>query len=146
MFHPYREGNISHSATVHFSWLNLCRSFEDRQEGDIRTLKLTLLALILIAIVVLAVANRGLVTLHLLPAGMARVMPVSVELPLFLVILISVVVGMVIGYLFEWLREHKHRRRARERTREAAQLHSEVDRLRKQTGRGEDDVLALLGR
>jgi uncharacterized integral membrane protein len=111
-----------------------------------RTLKLILLALVLIAIVLLAVANRAPVTLHLLPEGMARVMPVSRQLPLFVVILVSIVVGIALGYLFEWVREHKHRRRARARSREAAELHQEVDRLRKQTGRGEDDVLALVGR
>jgi hypothetical protein len=53
---------------------------------------------------------------------------------------------MVIGYLLEWLREHKHRRRASQKSREAAQLNHEVARLRKDTGRHEDDVLALLGR
>ena len=110
-----------------------------------RTLKLILLGLILLGIVLLALANREPVTLHLLPEGMARLMPASVRLPLFVVSLLSIVVGMVIGYLFEWLREHKHRRRASAKAREAAQLNREVDRLRKQTGKGEDDVLALLG-
>ena len=110
-----------------------------------RTLKLILLGLILVAIVVLALANREPVTLHLLPGGMARLMPVSVQLPLFVVSLLSIVTGMVLGYLLEWLREHKHRRRAAQKAREAAQLNREVDRLRKQTGKGEDDVLALLG-
>jgi uncharacterized integral membrane protein len=111
-----------------------------------RTLKLLLLGLILLAIVVLALANRDPVTLHLLPEGMARVMPLSIQLPLFVVSLISIVVGMVIGYLLEWLREHKHRRRATQKSREAAQLNREVEKLRKETGRHEDDVLALLGR
>ena len=110
-----------------------------------RALKLLLLGLILVALVVLALANRELVTLQLLPAGMARVMPLSVELPLFLVILISIVAGIVIGYLFEWLREHKHRRRAVREGREAARLSEEVDRLRRQSGKPDDEVLALLG-
>jgi uncharacterized integral membrane protein len=110
-----------------------------------RTVKLVLLALILIGIVVLALANREPVTLHLLPEGMARLMPVSRQMPLFVVILLSVVLGMVIGYLFEWLREHKHRRRASANAREAAKLGREVDRLRRQSGKPEDDVLALLG-
>jgi len=110
-----------------------------------RTVKLVLLGLILIALVVLALANRELVTLHLLPEGMARVMPISVQLPLFVVCLLSVVVGMVLGYLLEWLREHKHRRQATQKTREAAKLNVEVDRLRRQSGKAEDDVLALLG-
>ena len=53
-----------------------------------RTLKLLLLGLILLAVVVLAVANREAVTLHLLPQGLDRVMPLSIELPLFVVILV----------------------------------------------------------
>jgi lipopolysaccharide assembly protein A len=111
-----------------------------------RTLKILLLCLILLVIVVLALANRGLVTLHLLPEGMARVMPLSVEVPLFVVSLVSIGTGMVIGYLLEWLREHKHRRRATVKAREAAQARREVEKLRQDTGRPEDDVLALLGR
>jgi putative membrane protein len=111
-----------------------------------RTLKLLLLCLILVLIVVLALANRGPVTLHLLPEGMATVMPLSMQVPLYAVSLVSIGVGMVIGYLLEWLREHKHRRRASLKAREAAQARREVERLRKDTGREEDDVLALLGR
>jgi uncharacterized integral membrane protein len=96
--------------------------------------------------VVLALANRDPVTLHLLPEGMARVMPLSIQVPLFALSLVSIVVGMVIGYLLEWLREHKHRRHAKRKTREAAQLSREVEKLRKASGKAEDDVLALLGR
>jgi uncharacterized integral membrane protein len=111
-----------------------------------RTLKLILLAVILLAIVVLAVANRDPVVLELLPQGLDRVMRLSVELPLFVVILASVALGAVLGYLFEWLREHKHRRRAALKAQEAARLNREVEQLRRDTGRPEDDVLALLGR
>ena len=110
-----------------------------------RTLKYLALALILIVLVVLSLANREIVTLHLLPAGMARVLPLSVQLPLFVVVLISALIGMVAGYLLEWLREHKHRRRALQKTREADRLSGEIGRLRRQTGKPEDDVLALIG-
>lgn len=110
-----------------------------------RTLKLLLLGVILLAVVVLAVANRGMVTLNLLPQGLDRVMARSVDLPLYVVILLSVIAGMVLGYLLEWLREHKHRRRASQKAHEAARLNREVARLRKETGRPEDDVLALIG-
>ncbi len=110
-----------------------------------RTIKLILLALILLVIVVLSLANREIVTLHLLPAGISQLLPLQIQLPLFVVSLLSIVVGMVLGYLLEWLREHKHRRRAALKTREATQLNREVDRLRKSTGKADDDVLALLG-
>lgn len=111
-----------------------------------RTIKLVILGLILLALVLVALANREMVTLNLLPAGMARVMPLSVQVPLFVVGLGGVVIGMVIGYIFEWLREHKHRRRAAQKTREAERLSSEMQRLRQTTGKHEDDVLTLLGR
>lgn len=110
-----------------------------------RTLKLVVLALILVALVLLALANREAVTLNLLPDGLAPVMPVSVTLPLFVVCLLSVVVGMIVGYLVEWLREHKHRHRANQKAREAERLDAEVKKLRKATGKHDDDVLALLG-
>lgn len=110
-----------------------------------RTLKLIVLAIILVVLVVIALANRELVTLHLLPSGMSRVMPLSVQVPLFVVGLAGVVVGMLIGYIFEWLREHKHRRRAVQKAREAQRLSNEMDRLRKTTGKHDDDVLTLLG-
>lgn len=109
-----------------------------------RTVKIILLALILVVIVVLSLANREIVTLNLLPEGLATLMPVSVQVPLFLVSLVSILVGMIIGYLLEWLREHKHRRRASEKAREAARLEREMQRLRQSTGKPEDEVLALV--
>lgn len=109
-----------------------------------RTIKLILMALILISIVVLSVANRETVTLRLLPEGLSGILDASIRLPLFVVSLLSIVVGLVIGYLFEWVREHKHRRRASVNAEEAERLRRERDRLRRQTGRADDDVLALL--
>ena len=109
-----------------------------------RTLKLVVLGLILIAVVLLAVANREPVTLDLLPAGLSGVYAFSVQVPLFVVSLVSIVVGLVIGYVLEWQREHKHRSRAAAEAREAARLREERDRLRRRTGQADDDVLALL--
>ncbi len=108
-----------------------------------RTIKLILLALILVAIVVLSLANRESVVLHLLPEGMSRIMPLSLEVPLFVVSLVSIVVGMVLGYLLEWFREHKHRKRATVKAREADQLARENERLRRKN-KPDDDVLALI--
>ena len=58
-----------------------------------RTLKYLVLALILVCLVVLSLANREIVTLHLLPGGMARVMPLSLQVPLFVVVLSYPVLG-----------------------------------------------------
>jgi putative membrane protein len=110
-----------------------------------RTIKLILLALIMIVIVVLAVANREPVTLHLMPQGLSGIAQQTIQLPLYAVGLLSILTGMALGYILEWLREHKHRRLAAQKAREAAVLNREVGRLRRQSGKPEDDVLALLG-
>lgn len=110
-----------------------------------RIIKLILLAVILVGIVLLSLANREAVTLRLLPEGLSAIAQQSVELPLYVVGLLSLLTGMLLGYILEWLREHRHRRRAAQKAREAAALRDEVERLRRETGRGQDDVLALLG-
>ena len=111
-----------------------------------RVIKSFLLGLILLGIVVLALANRDPVTVRLLPEGLDRLSPgAMLELPLFVVSLLSIVTGMVLGYLLEYFREHKHRRRAAVKAREAAKLNREVEGLRRETNRPKDDVLALLG-
>ena len=97
-----------------------------------------------LAIVVLAVANRGPVTLRLLPDGLSMFGQRSIELPMHLVGLALILTGMILGYIFEWLREHKHRRRASIKSREAAELNREVTQLRKANAK-DDDVLALIG-
>ena len=110
----------------------------------LRTIKLVFLTLLLIAIVILALANREPVTLNLLPQVAEWILPLSIQLPLFAVILISILTGLLIGYILEWLREHKHRRLAAQKQREANRLEREVQTLKKKTMSEEDEVLALL--
>ncbi len=100
--------------------------------------------ILMIALVIIALANRGAVTLALLPEQLADFMPVSIDLPLFVVILLSMFAGLLIGYVLEYFREHKLRREAAIQKRAAANLAREVDALKKEAGKEEDDVLALL--
>ena len=104
------------------------------------------MTVILAVIVVLALANRQLVTVQLLPEGMTRLMPgMQIDLPLYMVSLISIGVGLLLGYILEWLREHRHRRRAAQKAREAERLNREVENLRRETNTPKDDVLAIIG-
>ena len=110
----------------------------------LRFLKLVLLAVILLAVVVLGLANRGSVTLHLLPGDAQWILPLSVDVPMFVVILGSILCGLAIGYILEWLREHKHRRLAAQKKREASRLSREVESLKKKHMTPEEEVLAIL--
>ena len=110
----------------------------------LRFVKLVLLGLILVAVIILGLANRGPVTLHVLPEGAQSILPVSIEVPMFAVILGSILCGLAIGYILEWLREHKHRRLAAQKKREASRLSREVETLKKKHMTPEEEVLAIL--
>lgn len=100
--------------------------------------------LVAAALVVLGLANRGMVELRLLPEAIeARLgaLP-DLELPLFLVILGSVGIGLVLGLIWEWIREIPERAEARRTARELERLRAEVARGTGAPARG--DVLAGL--
>ncbi len=111
-----------------------------------RFIKLVFLTIILIGIVLVAVANREMVTLQLLPDQLVPMVnfPTEITLPLFVILLGAVGIGLLVGYILEWLRERKHRRAVGQSKRQVSRLESEVEALRKKTGEGQDDVLALL--
>ena len=104
------------------------------------------LAVVLISV---AMANRGPVTLRLLPDELAAPLGLSwsTELPLFLIILASVIAGLLIGFVWECLREHKHRAEATRKAGEVRQLRTEMSKMKGTTEKGEpDEVLAILDR
>ena len=107
----------------------------------LRYLFLGVLALVLL---VLALANRGLVTLRILPEDMGTMLGIepSLTLPLFIVIFLAMGLGLLIGFVWEWMREHKHRAQVRTERAEKERLERELART--QARSDQDDVLAIL--
>ena len=99
-----------------------------------------------IVLIAVALANRGMVTLKLLPTGLSDLvgMNQTIDLPLFVVIFGGIVAGLLIGFVWEWLREHKHRAEAARQGREVRKLNREVRRLKGEKHEGKDEILALL--
>ena len=111
-----------------------------------RYLKYGLIAIFGMALIAVAVANRGMVSLQLIPnevAGWFSMNP-TIELPLFIVIFGSIVVGLFVGFVWEWVREHGHRAQVGRQGREVRRLEREVTRLKGEKHKGKDEVLALL--
>lgn len=111
-----------------------------------RYLRYLFLAVLGLGLVTVALANRQIVTLRLLPEDMAAFAGVDlqVRLPLFLVVFLGIVAGLLIGFVWEWLREYKHRAEAGRAKRDARTLEREVKRLKRKENEGKDEVLALL--
>lgn len=113
----------------------------------IRYLRYAFLIVLTAALVLVALANRGMVTLRALPPDMAGFLGLSWEasLPLFLVIFASILAGILIGFVWEWFREHKHRAQASRQRKETEALKREMSQLKPAGKDGKpDDVLALL--
>ena len=111
-----------------------------------RYVRYVFMAVVGLSLILVALANRGMVTIKLLPEEMAAYLgqPLSYELPLFVVIFGGIIVGLLIGFVWEWLREHKHRADARLQKREKEKLEREVKGLKRKSNEGKDEVLALL--
>lgn len=111
-----------------------------------RYIKYSLIAIFGIALISVAVANRGMVSLQLIPSEVAGwfSMNPQIELPLFLIIFGSIVVGLLVGFVWEWVREHAQRAEASRQAREMRRLQREVTRLKGEKHEGKDEVLALL--
>lgn len=112
-----------------------------------RTIRYVFLAALAVALITIALANRAVVTLNLLPAELAEYLGVgySISLPLFIVIFGAIIAGLLIGFVWEYLREYKHRAAASKHRREKDQLAREVSKLKVAKAKNEgDEVLALL--
>ncbi|MEI2685666.1 MAG: LapA family protein [Cypionkella sp.] len=111
-----------------------------------RYLQFVLIGAFGIALLLVAMANRAVVTVNLLPPDLAAFLGLTwaMELPLFLVIFGGLASGLLVGFVWEWLREHKHRRVASTKTREVSKLERELAIMRDTHSLPQDDVLALL--
>lgn len=111
-----------------------------------RYIRYLIVGLIVAALVIVAMANRAMVTLTVLPESLEKLANwnYSVNLPLFIVAFGGMAVGLLLGYLFEWMRERKHRVEVSKRQRQVRSLNREVTRLKADTAQDKDDVLAIL--
>lgn len=114
-----------------------------------RHIRYGIIGSIAVVLIVVALANRGVVTLRILPQELAELIGVpllarSVDLPLFLVIFGGIAAGVLLGFVWEWMREHKIRAAKATTEREVKSLEREVRRLKGKQNEGKDEVLALL--
>lgn len=112
----------------------------------LRYLRYLVLAVIAVVLVTMALANRNLVMIKLMPDDLAAMLGrnFQIELPLFLVMFGGIVSGVLIGFIWEWAREHKHRRTAKGASKQVSRLERELAAMRDATSLPQDDVLALL--
>ena len=111
-----------------------------------RYIKYALIATFACFLAAVALANRQIVSIQLIPSEVAGWFSVNpqTELPLFIIIFGGIIVGLLVGFVWEWVREHSQRADAAKQAREIRRLEREVTRLKDEKHEGKDEVLALL--
>ena len=111
-----------------------------------RYIRFAFLGALAVVLIAVAMANRSMVELQLLPDELASLLSFQqpLSLPLFLVFFGGIVFGLLIGFVWEWLREHKHRAAAAERKTEVRKLERELKRTQAERDKDKDEVLAIL--
>lgn len=112
----------------------------------LRYVKYTLLVLLGLALLTVALANRGAVTLSILPQDLGSLVGWNwtAEVPLFAVLFGGAVIGLLIGVVGEWIREHRQRAEAAEMRRRLERAERELARLRGGSGQPADELIALV--
>ncbi|MDQ2066089.1 LapA family protein [Xinfangfangia sp. CPCC 101601] len=112
----------------------------------LRYLRILFIAATGLVLLVLALANRGAVSLRLLPEDLGGLLGLNLtwDIPLFVVILGAVALGVFIGFVWEWFREMRIRATARGTARQVSRLERELAVLRDGKDAPRDEVLAIL--
>ena len=98
-----------------------------------------------IVLVVIAIANRAMTELNLLPEELVFFdFNFSIALPIYIIFFSGIILGILIGFVWEWLREHKHRAEVVRKSRELRRAERELRKIKGEKYEGQDDVLALL--
>lgn len=111
-----------------------------------RYIRYACIATFAVALIAVALANRSVVSLQLIPSEVAGWFSVNpqISLPLYLVIFGGIVAGLLVGFVWEWIREHNQRAEAARQAREMRRLQRELAKLKGEKHEGKDEVLALL--
>jgi len=109
----------------------------------IRVIFLTCLSIIILT---LAIANRELVDIRLLPSELEGLFGGGMifSIPIFVLFLCGVVFGLFVGFVWEWIREMKHRSASNRKSKELAKVENELSQLKHESGKNEDEILLLL--
>ena len=111
-----------------------------------RYIRVIFLTCLFITILTLAVANRELVDIRILPSELEGFLGGGMifSIPIFVLFLCGVIFGLFVGFVWEWIREMKHRSAASRKSKELAKVENELSQLKRESGQNEDEIMLLL--
>ncbi len=111
-----------------------------------RVIRVAFFVVLAVVLVLVAAANRGAITVSLMPEALAPFAGGSwaLTMPAFVALFLAMVFGVLVGLVWEWLRESGLRAESGRRAQHLAELEREMGHLRKAHAAPKDEVLAIL--
>ncbi|WP_017998015.1 LapA family protein [Paracoccus sp. N5] len=112
-----------------------------------RAIRFAFFVILAVVLVLVAAANRDMITVSLLPPAVAPFAggQWSLTMPAFVALFLAMVFGVLVGLIWEWLRESHLRAESSRRAQHLADLQREMGHLRQaQAAAPRDEVLAIL--
>ncbi len=111
-----------------------------------RYIRYVSIAIFGIALIVVSLANRQMVSVQVLPPELSSLAAVNpqAEVPLFAVLFGGILVGLLVGFVWEFMIEQRKHSQSRRHKAEADKLRRELDQMKAEKHKGKDEVLALL--
>ena len=111
-----------------------------------RAIRLFFMVALAVFLIIVALANRQMVTISLLPSNFEPLVggQWALSMPVFLALFLAMVFGLLVGVVWEWLRESHLRAESSRRAQDLARLEREMGALRRDHGRPKDEVVAIL--
>lgn len=108
--------------------------------------RMALLGVVTICLLIITLANRGIVDFALMPDQLAQLVGFNfnIQLPLFLVLFITFAAGLLFGMLMEWVREYRIRSEGALNARELRRYQKEVETKKPTPQNEKEEILAIL--
>ncbi len=111
----------------------------------LRAINYALYGIIAVALIFLALANREVIRINLLPKELIFLgFDFHFNIPIFVIFFGGVFFGVMIGFLLEWMREYRLRFESSQKTLELNSMQRQIQQLKDEKYENQDDVLTLL--
>ena len=111
----------------------------------LRAINYILYGIVATVLIFIALANREVIRISLVPEEFSFIgYNFQLNTPIFFIFFAGFTFGIMVGFILEWMREYKLRSASSYKTLELNNMKREIQQLKCEKYKNQDDVLALL--